>query len=134
MSGRAEHAHEKDQGALCPHQGLKVDVQLLPRPLVAGDDVEGGAAVPVGHRDAPVGGGGDGGGDAGHLLKGDAVLGQQLQLLAAPAEQEGVAALQAHHVLPLQGLVQQDPVDLLLGHRVAGGLLAHVDLLGRLRA
>ena len=44
--------------------------------------------VPVGHRDAPVGGGGDGGGDAGHLLKGDAVLGQQLQFLPAPAEQE----------------------------------------------
>ena len=91
--GQGGHTHEEHQGAAGAHQGLKVDVQLLSRPLVAGDNVEGGAAVPVGHRDAPVGGHRDGRGDAWHLLEGHPVAGQQLQLLAAPAEEEGVAAL-----------------------------------------
>ena len=61
------------------------------------------------------------------------MLGQQLQLLAAATEEEGVTSLEAHHVFTLHGLVQQDLIDLVLGHRVAGGLLAHVDVLGLLR-
>ena len=81
----------------------------------------------MGHRDPGVGGGGDGGGDAGDLLEGDAVGGERLQLLAAPAEDEGVAPLEAHYVAPRQGLLQENAVDLLLGHLVVGGLLAHVD-------
>ena len=125
--GHGSNAHQEHQGALCPHQGLKVDGQGFACPLVAGDDVDGGAVVPVGHRNPPIGGGGDGGGDAGDLLEGDAPLRQGLQLLSAPAEHEGVASFQTHHVVPRQGLLQQDAVDLLLGHLVVGGLLAHVD-------
>jgi len=83
------------------------------------------------HGDAAIGRRRDGGGDAGDLLKGHAGPGQRLQLLSAPAEDEGVAPLQPHHAVARLGLLQQDLVDPVLGDRVAGRLLAHVDLPGR---
>ena len=85
--------------------------------------------VPVGHRNPRPGGGGQSGGDPGDHPEGDPRPGQGLALLAAPAEEEGVAALEANHPLPRPGLLGQDAVDLLLGHRVAAGVLAHVDFL-----
>ena len=63
---------------------------------MAGDDVQGGAEIPMGHRNACVGGNRNGGGDAGDLLEGDLVLGEKLQLLTASAKEEGIAALEAY--------------------------------------
>ena len=97
-------AHEEHQRPSRADQGVEVDGKRLPRLGPACDDMEGGAVVPVGHRDAPVGRRRDGGGDAGDLLKIDARRGQRLQLLAAPAEEEGVPALQPHHIVPGPGL------------------------------
>ncbi len=84
----------------------------------------------MGHRDAPVSRGSQGGGDAGNDLERNVFLHQQFQFLAAPAEEEGVAALEPHHVLAGLSLLQQDAVDFLLGHRVISSLLAHIDALG----
>ena len=44
--------------------------------------------------------------------------GQGLGLLAAAAEDERVAALQAHHPPPAQAVLHEDRVDLVLGHRL----------------
>jgi hypothetical protein len=49
---------------------------------------------------------------------------------AAPPENEGVAALEAHHVLPVQRLAHQQGVDLVLRHGVARAALGHGDQLG----
>ena len=70
------------------------------------------------------------GGDAGHHLAGDAGCGQGLRLLAAAAEDERVAALQAHHALAFAGEPHQQFVDLLLLHAVVGAGLADEDALG----
>lgn len=45
LAGKVAGLQVISNGAAGAHQGLKVDVQLLSRPLVAGDNVEGGAAV-----------------------------------------------------------------------------------------
>ena len=126
-SGQAAHAHQEHQGSPGAPQGLKIDVQLRPRPGMARDDVDGGAEIPVGHRNARIGGYGQGGGNPRHHLEGDARRFQQLQLFPAPAKEEGIAALEPHHPLVLLGLAQKNPVDLLLGHQMVAGFLAHVD-------
>ena len=59
---------------------------------MAGDNVQGGAAVPMGYRDTRIGGNRNGRGDAGHFLKGNTVLTEEFQLFTAPAKEEGVAA------------------------------------------
>ena len=43
------------------------------------------------------------------------MLGQYLKLLAAAAENKGVAALEAHHIPAGQSMIHQDLIDLLLG-------------------
>ena len=50
-----------------------------------------------------------------------------VHLLAAAAEDVGVAALEAHDGEPLERPVDEDPVDLGLRHRVVGRALADVD-------
>ena len=52
---------------------------------------------------------------------------QKLQLLAAPSEEEGVAALESHDAIARLSLPEQNLVDFVLGHLVMAGLLAHVD-------
>ena len=71
----------------------------------------------MGDRDPGVGGGGDPGGDPGDDLELDPGLAQGLALLAAAAEDEGVAALEPDDALPLAGGLDQPLVDLLLRHR-----------------
>ena len=81
----------------------------------------------MGYGNPGVGGHRQSRGHPRHHLEGHAVLGQQLQFLPAPAKEEGVAALEAHHPLSGQGIFQKDAVDPLLGDDVVAGLLAHVD-------
>ena len=94
--------------------------------------MEGRAEVPVSDGNACVGRYRQRRRDPRYHLKGDPGLGQELQLFAAPAKEEGVAALEAHHPLARLGFLQENLVDLVLGHLVVAGLLAHVDLLGTL--
>ena len=84
------------------------------------------------YRDAAVGRRRDGGSDAGHLLKGNAMRGQQLQLLAAAAKQKRIAAFKAHHLFALQRLLQQNLIDLFLRHGMMICLFAHIDPFGPL--
>ena len=76
---------------------------VSPRLAVAGDDGERRRQAAVGDRDAGGCGRADGRTDAGHHLAGDALLGERDGLLAAAAEHEGVAALQAHDSRCLRG-------------------------------
>ena len=126
-SGQRRHAHEEHQCPPGAHKGLEVDVRDAALPGVTGDNVQRRGVVPVGHRDPPVGRRRNSGGHAGDLLEVQPRPGQGLQLLAAPAKDEGVSPLQPHHAVSRLGLLQQNLVDLRLGHRVAPGLLAHVD-------
>ena len=93
---------------------------------------DGRGVVPVGKRDPRIGGNGDGGRHAGNDLERDARLPEDLRLLAAAAEDEGVAALEAGHDVPPPGLLDEAPVDLLLGEGVVAPLLAGVDPTGLL--
>ncbi len=68
--------------------------------------------------------------DARNFLEGYLRLGQGEPLLAASAEDVGVAALQPDHHLPFEPLLHQERVDLLLGELVTAGKLSDVDLLG----
>ena len=107
------------------HQGLATAGQALPGQgqgavllQVAGDELAGLCQVAVGQRDAGIGAAAGGGGNARHHLAIDPVGQQELQLLGAAAEDEGVATLEPHHPLVLQCQVHQQLVDLLLGQAV----------------
>ena len=79
------------------------------------------------HRDTRIRGGGDSGGDAGHDFEIDAGLRQRQRLLASPAEEVRVAALQAHHGLTLFRFLDEKRVYLVLFERVSFGRLADID-------
>ena len=125
--GKRTDAHEEHERALRAHERLEVDVVIGAGALVAGDDVQRRREIAVRHGNAVVGGNGDGRRDAGHDFVGHAMLGEQLELLAAAAEHERVAALQAHDLVAGERLVEQHLADLLLAHRVVRSALAHVD-------
>ena len=125
--GQGTQSHQKHQRSAGAAQRFKIDPQGSPGFGMAGDNVYAGAEIPVGHGDSGIGRGRQRGGHSGDHLKGNFVLTEQLQLFTAPAEQEGVAALQPHHPFALPGFFQQDFVDPLLGNRMVSGLLAHID-------
>jgi len=81
----------------------------------------------VRQRDARKGRHRDGRRHARDHLEGDPGFPQDLGLLAAAAEDEGVPPLEAGHGAALQGLAGEDPVDLALGERVVPALLADID-------
>ena len=81
-------------------------------------------------RDPRVGGRGHAGGHARHDLERDARRGERLGLLAAAAEHERVAALEAHHALARPAQLDEQRVDLLLAERGRARLLADVAQLG----
>ena len=81
--------------------------RLLAVALVAGGEGDRAGEAPVRERDAGVGGRGDGGGDAGHDDEGHARVDQRLGLLAAAAEDERIAALEAHDDLARAGLARR---------------------------
>ena len=76
---------------------------------------------------APRRRGRQGGGDAGNHMAPRRRPRAGLQLLAAAAEHEGVAALQPHDRQPLAGQGDQQLVDVVLRQGVARLALAHVD-------
>ena len=81
----------------------------------------------MGHRDSVVGRNRQRRGHPGDDLEGDAVGPQKLQLLAAASEEERIAAFQPHHAFSLQRLLEENPVDLLLGLFMVSRLFSHVD-------
>ena len=78
----------------------RVPVEVDPAVLaVAGDEDASVRMVAVGQRDAGVGRGADRRRHPRADLEGNPVLGERLDLLAAAAEKERVAALQPEHAL-----------------------------------
>ncbi|CAD5989107.1 protein of unknown function [Streptomyces sp. KY70] len=120
--------HEEDQGAAQPGDRLPVDqgARVLRRDMAA-DHGELVGDAPVGDRDTGCPGDGDGAGDPGDDRAGDALGGQRLRLLHAPAEDERVAALEPDHGLARLGVLDQRLVDRLLGHEPAVRDLRRVD-------
>ena len=102
-------------------------LNVLPGAVVAARDDEGGRQAPVGHRDPGRSRDGDSARDARHDLDGDTVLDAVQRLLATPAEDEGVAPLEADDPSPATGVLDDDRVDLVLGHGVPVSVLADVD-------
>lgn len=92
-------SHEEYQRSPCLHQRPKRQLRLSPLLWMAGDDMDGGAKIPVRHRNAAVSRNRHRRGDAGHHLIVHPMGRQELQLLPAPAEQERIAALQPDHPL-----------------------------------
>ena len=81
----------------------------------------------MGDRHARIGRHGDRRGDPGHDLVGDAGLAQRLRLLAAAAEDERVAALEAHDERARAAVLDQRLRRLVLGQRDVARLLARID-------
>ena len=84
----------------------------------------------MGDRYAGIGRHGHGRRDTRHHLEGDVAGEQRFCFFTAPSEDEGVAALEAHHQLVLPRLIYQKLIDFILFQRVPGAGLAHVDALG----
>ncbi len=97
---------------------------------VPGDERDRAREPAVGDGDARVGRRRQARGDAGDDLVGDPLRAQPQGLLAAAPEHERIAALQAQHGAPGQGVADHQLLGLLLGHRGAAALLAHEDELG----
>mmetsp|Transcript_45840 Transcript_45840/g.113778 ORF Transcript_45840/g.113778 Transcript_45840/m.113778 type:complete len:255 (-) Transcript_45840:187-951(-) len=90
------------------------------------DEADGVGVVAVRQRHAELCGDARCGGDARHDGDGDAVRLEVLHLLAAAAEDGGVASLEAADCLAARGELEEQLVDLPLRPRVHAGLLAHV--------
>ena len=110
---QAAYAHVDDHGL--PRSREHVPVQVERAVLeVPGDEHAGVRVVAVRERNAGVGRGAAGGGDSGYDFERHAGLRQGLDLLAAAAEDVGVAALEAHHALALARQAHHERVDVLL--------------------
>ena len=83
----------------------------------------------MGQGDAGIGRRRDGRGDARHDFKGDPGGREHLGLLAAPAEDEGIAALEAGHDAAAPGFFHDEGVDVVLGEGVVPAFFSDVDLL-----
>ncbi len=97
------HAHIDDRGRL--GVGQRRPVEILGQAAVArmgGDVLHPARHGPVGERNAKARRRAAGGGDAGHDFAGDASRTDFRHFLGEPAENGGVAALQAHHALAAQ--------------------------------
>lgn len=123
-------AHVDNQGLLGIHQPVPGHGAAQALAGVAGDEDHGLGMVAMGQWNAGVSGAAAGGGDAGDDLEGDALLHQCFDLLAAAAEDEGIAPLEPHHALAFAGQPDQQPVDLVLRQRVLAARLAGVDARG----
>ena len=127
------HPHEDDERA---SRGGKRSQRWPIRPpagfvriFVPRHHRESGVMIPMGHRDAGVGGGGDRARHArDHFIR-DARSPKRLRLLATAPEDERVASLETHYVVACQRLVHQQLFDVCLAVRGAGvrATLAHVD-------
>ena len=75
----------------------------------------------MGDRHACIGRRGDGGRDARDYLEGDARSSERKRFLAAPSEDEGIAALEAYDLLACEALLDQERVDLVLAQGLRFG-------------
>ena len=89
------------------------------------------AAIAMGQRDSGEGRRGDRRGHARHDLEGNSRRRQRLGLLAAAAEDERVAALEAHDAMARASVFDEDAIDFrLIGAALLAAFLAGEDTLG----
>lgn len=130
-AGQAPGGHEDHHRA--PEACQLGPVALLRQEAVALEDADFPGQSAVGEGDARSAGGAVEGAEAGHHLEGQAGLPEGQGLLAAAAEKEGVAALQADHLPALPDPGHQQGVDLPLFQAAIPRPLAHEDRLGAFR-
>ncbi len=106
----AAHAHEHADGP--GDAGDLAEVERLARARGAAHERDAGGEVAVGEGDARVRGDPERRGDAGHDLERDARGREGLGLLGAAAEQERIAALEAHDAEPRAREIDERGVDL----------------------
>ena len=105
------HAHIDQQRVLAARERGQIEMleaRLLAASLVARQEGHGVGNVAMGQRDLQAGRRGDAGGDAGHDLDGNAFGAQRIELLAATAEDERVAAFEANHGLAGLGALRSE--------------------------
>ena len=104
--------HVEDQHRRAVRDGLPVErVRHAAGRVVAGQQRHRRVGGAMGHGDAGRRQAAGSGGDARHEAKGDAGCGERQRLLPAPAEDEGIAALEAEHALPLPREPNQPAAD-----------------------
>ena len=96
---------------------------------MAGENGELCVVVAMGHRDARIRRAGDGRTDAGDDFEIHTRFREFRRFLAATAENHRVAALESNDIFSRLGFLDDEAVDLILGHRVVLGALADVDFL-----
>jgi len=105
-------------------------LRQLAADIGAGDELHSTRRVAAGQGNAGLRSRDAGRGDAGNDFVADAGLAQRLELLLEPAENAGVARLQANHPNAGRRIVDQQPVNVvLLGRRTASSF-AHRDEIG----
>src|SRR5690606_25283912 len=115
------------------HTGLPGTGEQLPvRPVrlalaVPGDQRQSLRMVAMRERNTCISGATCRCGDAGHHFEPDPCRRKRLQLLAAAAENEGIAALQPAYALALLGEPDQQRIDLLLRDVRCARRLAYID-------
>ena len=97
---------------------------------MAGGEGDGAGDSAMGQRNTGVGGASQGGRDTGHDLERHVGCMQRQRLLAASAEDQRVAALEADHALSGTRQAYQQGVDVFLCHAMMGAGLADKDALG----
>ena len=105
-----------------PRSGCLPSVAQCPATMATDD-----GDLPMRHDDAGGGGDGQGRADAGHHLDGNARGAQRGQLLGQAPEDGRTAALEAHHAAAAPRAVDEQPMDLGLGHLHAVADLADTD-------
>ena len=124
VGGQQRHAHEEDEAGRAVDDARDGGIGQAGH----GHGRHAGAhSATVGQRDAGRGRGGERELTPGTTSTGTPCAAQARGLLAAAAEQERVAALEPDHAAAALGLLDEDPVDLVLRHGVVARGLADVD-------
>jgi hypothetical protein len=124
----AEEAHVDDDRLPRPRESLPIEIRAAVL-HVARDEHARLRVIAMRERNAGVGCGAQRCGDSGDDLERDSVGRQRVDLLAAAAEDERIAAFQAQHALARERALDEERIDRFLAHRVIGPPLADVDAL-----
>ena len=120
--------HIKHHSLIGLRQGFPVQIHTAVF-QVAGHKHTGLGIIPVGQRNARIGGTAGRRGNPRHHLEGHPFLRQQLDFFTAAAEDKGIAPLQAQYPLALFCQSHQQLVNIFLLHGVFVPGLAHIDQL-----
>ncbi len=122
--GQPRHPHIQNDRQLRPRQRPPLQAALIARGVLAGDQDDAVVGIAGGRRDIGIGQSGDARGHAGDDAERDAGGDEAHGLLAAAAEHERIAALQAQHPQALARQFDQPLGDVPLAGRGLAAALA----------